>query len=134
MCEKWVWFLNEVTGKIESPHDERRPRTFGMGSLSLWLYSFQCIRWTFKCGFWVGRWILKSGVLFLLINLCKLLCGDRYIAILEFFNSRRETRRGPKEIKELSRAAFLKLAQKEKWILKFLLRRIPSTCHMLWIT
>ena len=27
MCEKWVimWFLNEVTGRIEPPHDERRP-------------------------------------------------------------------------------------------------------------
>ena len=57
---------------------------------------------------------MKSGVLFLLINLCKLLRGDRYIAILEFFHSRSETRKGPTEIKELSRAAFLKLAQKEK--------------------
>lgn len=43
-----------------------------------------------------------------------MLCGDRYIAILEFFHSRSETRKGPTEIKELSRAAFLKLAQKEK--------------------
>ena len=91
-----VRFLIQKNDGIKSPHAERRflEEHLEWGSLNSGCIHFNVSIRHSSGVVWVSMWRFKSGVLlFLLINLFMLLCGDGHIAILGFFYPRSETRR-----------------------------------------